>query len=138
MKARFMVWIAPVALLGALTLPAAALAQETGGADKGPSTPTTQAPAPATTQKSTATPRVRHRQIRQQRRIQQGVKSGQLTPAETKRLEVQQGKIQADKLEAKSDGKVTPQERAKLTREQNRASRTIYRKKHNARTAPPK
>ena len=81
----------------------------------------------------TATPRVTHRQLNQQARIEQGVKSGELTLGETRRLEKQQGKIQADKLMAKSDGVVTPAERAKLTREQDRASAHIYRLKHNER-----
>ena len=83
----------------------------------------------------TATPRVTKRQLKQQARIEQGVKSGQLTAGETKRLELQQAKIQADKRKAKADGVVTPAERAKLNREQNRASRKIYRLKHNNRTA---
>ncbi len=83
----------------------------------------------------TMTPRITKRQINQQRRIKQGVKSGELTPAETRRLEAQQAKIQADKQAAKADGKVTPQERRKLRREENRASRNIYRLKHNKRTA---
>jgi len=81
----------------------------------------------------TATPHVTKRQLRQQARIEQGVRSGELTPRETRRLELQQGKIQADKRKAKADGVVTPAERAKLAREQNRASRTIYRLKHNER-----
>jgi polyhydroxyalkanoate synthesis regulator phasin len=83
----------------------------------------------------TATPRVTKRQLKQQARIEQGVKSGELTAGEAKRLELQQGKIQADKARAKSDGVVTPAERAKLAREQNRASRKIYRLKHNEKTA---
>jgi len=83
----------------------------------------------------TATPQVRDRQVNQQARIEQGVKSGQLTLGETRRLEKQQGKIQADKLYAKSDGVVTPAERAKLHREQDRASANIYRLKHNDRVA---
>ncbi|HUI09193.1 MAG TPA: hypothetical protein VL221_02635 [Bacteroidota bacterium] len=83
----------------------------------------------------TATPRVARRQLKQQARIEQGVKSGELTARETKHLELQQAKIQADKRKAKSDGVVTPAERAKLAREQNRASRTIYRLKHNDREA---
>jgi len=81
----------------------------------------------------TATPRVTHRQQKQESRIEQGVKSGELTLGETRRLEKQQGKIQADKLMAKSDGVVTPAERARLTREQNHASAHIYRLKHNER-----
>ncbi len=83
----------------------------------------------------TATPHVTKRQLKQQARIEQGVKSGELTAGETKRLELQQGKIQADKRKAKADGVVTPAERAKLAREQNRASRKIYRLKHNANVA---
>ncbi len=81
----------------------------------------------------TQTPVVNQRQRNQQARIHQGVKSGQLTPRESRRLEAQQRKIQADKMAAKSDGKVTPAERRHLRREQNRASRNIYRLKHNAR-----
>ena len=83
----------------------------------------------------TATPRVTKRQQNQQGRIEQGVKSGELTKGETRRLERQQGKIQRDKRAAKADGVVTPGERAKLNREQNRASKRVYRLKHNDNTA---
>jgi hypothetical protein len=79
----------------------------------------------------TATPRVTKRQGNQQARIGQGVKSGELTKGETRRLERQQTKIQHDKRVAKSDGVVTPGERAKLNREQNRASKRVYKLKHN-------
>jgi len=89
-------------------------------------------------QQKDKTPRVQKREVRQQKRITQGVKSGHLTPKEANRLEKQQAKIRNDKVKVKSDGKVTPQERAKLTREQNRASRNIYRKKHNQKTADQK
>lgn len=78
-----------------------------------------------------ATPKVRERQVKQQARIQQGRQSGELTNKETVRLEAQQAKIQHDKKVAKSDGAVTPAERQKLQREQNRASRNIYRQKHD-------
>lgn len=81
----------------------------------------------------TSTPRVTKRQVKEHARIEQGVKSGELTPGETKALKRQQGKIALDK--AKSDGVVTQKERAKLTREQNRTSKTIYRLKHNTKTA---
>ena len=82
------------------------------------------------------TPRIDKREKRQQKRINQGVKSGALTKGEAARLEKQQAKIKNDEAAAKADGKVTPQERRKLTREQNAASRKIYRKKHNAKTQP--
>ena len=71
----------------------------------------------------TATPRVTKRQLKQQGRIEQGVKSGELTGGETRRLEREQGKIQADKAKAKSDGVVTPAERAKLARRRRRRVR---------------
>src|SRR5512147_1887409 len=84
---------------------------------------------PTTT--STKTPRVTKRQLNQQRRIGQGVKSGELTKGETRRLENEEGKIQAEKKMAKADGKVTPAERKKLRRDENKASKDIYRMKHN-------
>lgn len=80
----------------------------------------------------TATPKVTKRQAKQQARIYEGVKSGELTPKEYNRLERQEGKIAADKAKAKSDGVVTGKERAKLHREQNAVSRHIYRQKHDA------
>jgi hypothetical protein len=79
----------------------------------------------------TATPKATKRQVHQQHRIKEGVKSGELTKGEAARLEAQQGKIAVDKAKAKSDGVVTTKERAKLHREQDRASKNIYRKKHN-------
>ena len=80
----------------------------------------------------TATPNVTKRQENQQARIAQGVKSGQLTAKETEHLEAREAKIQHDKKVAKSDGAVTPAERAKLQREENHTSRAIYRQKHDA------
>ncbi len=80
----------------------------------------------------TKTPVVKERQENQQKRIAEGVKSGELTAKETEHLEGREVKIQKDKKEAKADGVVTRQERAKLRREQNRTSRAIYRQKHDA------
>ncbi len=80
----------------------------------------------------TATPRVRHSQVNQQARIREGVRSGELTKGEAVRMEARQAKIQHDKKVAKSDGIVTLEERAKLNREQNAASRKIYRQKHDS------
>lgn len=79
----------------------------------------------------TATPKVTKRQHHQQQRIKEGIKSGEVTKGEAAKLEAQQGKIAVDKAKAKSDGVVTAKERAKLQREQNRASKNIYKKKHN-------
>ena len=77
------------------------------------------------------TPEIRHQQIREQKRIYNGVRKGELTPRELGRLEMQQAKIQHDKHWAKADGIVTPCERAHIIYEQSRASRNIYLQKHD-------
>jgi hypothetical protein len=79
----------------------------------------------------TATPRIDQREANQQRRIDEGVRSGQLTPRETARLDAQQARIQRTEARAKSDGVVTAAERERLTRMQNKASRDIAREKHD-------
>jgi gas vesicle protein len=71
------------------------------------------------------------RETRQQARIYQGVDCGQITNTEYQRLEQQQGRIEAHRQRAWSDGILTPGEACLLTREQNRASRHIWRTKHN-------
>lgn len=86
---------------------------------------------------SNETPNLDKREVRQQQRITQGIKSGQLTPSETANLEARDAKLNADEARAKADGVVTKNERARLQHEANRDSKAIYRKKHNARTAPP-
>lgn len=82
-----------------------------------------------------ATPRIDQREVNQQKRIDQGVASGQLNAKETRRLDKREAKIAADEAKAKSDGKVTKAERRHLRREENRASKAIYRQKHDRQTA---
>lgn len=123
MKAMFGAMIAALAVV--IAVPATA---QTATPQTAPQT------TPPVAKAQTATPRITKRQIRQQHRIKQGVKSGELTKPEARHLEARERKIQADKKAAKADGVVTAKERAKIKREQNRASRAIYRKKHNART----
>ena len=84
---------------------------------------------------SASTPKIDQRQENQQKRIDNGVASGALTAKETANLEKREIKIEGDKEAAKADGKVTAAEHRKLTREQNRTSRAIHRKKHNEKTA---
>ncbi|MGC1413732.1 MAG: hypothetical protein WA817_00500 [Candidatus Acidiferrum sp.] len=79
---------------------------------------------------------VGQRRENQQDRIAQGAKSGQLTAGETAKLENQQRgihqQVKADR--SANGGKLTNGERRQVNREQNRASRNIYNKKHNGRT----
>jgi hypothetical protein len=77
------------------------------------------------------TPSVDTRQENQDRRIDQGVASGELTAAETARLEAQQNRIERREARFKSDGTVTRSERARLHNSQNAASRNIRRQKHD-------
>ena len=81
----------------------------------------------------TKTPVINHREHRQERRINQGVRSGELTKSEAHHLRTRENKIRNDKRMAKADGHVTRAERKHLRREENRTSRAIYRKKHNDR-----
>ena len=98
-----------------------------------------QAPAaPAAAKDPIATPKIDQRQVNQEKRIQQGVASGAVTPKEASMLEKEQNKIQSAKVAVKADGKVTKAERRKLHRAQNRASAHIKRHKHNRRTVAPK
>ena len=85
----------------------------------------------------TATPRIDAREVKQEKRIEQGVNSGQLTSRETLRVEREQKKIATVEAKDKADGVVTAKERHRLTHLQNKASKDIYRQKHDAQTAAP-
>lgn len=85
------------------------------------------------TEAQTVTPKVTKRQVNQQKRIHQGVKSGELTRKEVVHLQKQQAHIQRTKKRVKADGVVTKRERAKLHRKQTRASKNVYRAKNNNR-----
>ena len=78
------------------------------------------------------TPRIDQRQMNQDRRIDQGVASGELTKREATRLDRGQDRIENMEDKAKADGVVTRRERARLTHAQNFESRRIYRQKHDA------
>lgn len=78
-----------------------------------------------------ATPGIDKRQAEQQRRIDQGVKSGELTRREAARLEKGQAKVQRMEDKAKADGVVTAKERKQITREQDKQSKRIAREKHD-------
>lgn len=68
-------------------------------------------------------------------RIGQGIASGRLTPGEAEHVERQQGSIDAQesRMRSRDDGHLTGRDRAVLEHRENRASRHIYRAKHNRR-----
>jgi hypothetical protein len=77
--------------------------------------------------------RVNQRQDRQQQRIAKGISNGKLTAQEAARLEQQQAQIDRYEARSRADGRgLNRAERARLENKQDRASKSIYRKKHNA------
>jgi len=74
------------------------------------------------------------RQINQQGRIAQGVRSGQLTGRETRNLEFRERSINRQErfMRRANDGRLTRRDRAVLNYRLNRTSRAIYRNKHNS------
>ncbi len=76
---------------------------------------------------------VDRREARQQARIADGVRSGELTPRETARLERKEARVQREirRDRAENGGTLSPAERASIDRQQNRLSRQIYRQKHD-------
>ncbi len=93
--------------------------------------------AHADTQRGTRDPRINARQQVQRERIQQGVRSGELTRREAVRAREDQRDIRQLERAYKSDGELTRGERRDLTHEQNQASREIYREKHDAQDRAP-
>jgi hypothetical protein len=95
-----------------------------------------QTPAPVAAVKDPmATPKLDKREANQQKRIDQGVASGQLNAKETNRLDKREAKLNADEAAAKADGKVTRKERKRLEREANKDSAAIHKQKHDKQTA---
>jgi hypothetical protein len=72
------------------------------------------------------------RNVNQESRIEQGVKSGSLTNRETGKLERGQAHVDAKEARAARNGHVGKFEQAGIQRSENRQSRRIFRKKHNA------
>jgi hypothetical protein len=69
----------------------------------------------------------------QERRIEQGERSGSLTPREAGRLQHREYSLRRQDYRAhKSGGKFTYAERKRLEHEENRSSSAIYKQKHDA------
>ena len=73
------------------------------------------------------------RAARQELRIHQGVRAGQLTRRETVRLRQCRRHIRRMELRARADNQVGPRERVRLNRALDRQSARIWRLKHNGR-----
>jgi len=76
--------------------------------------------------------RVNHRQVAQKKRIGHGIKSGELTGKEAKRLSKQQAALarKEHQMRLSGDG-LSKGEAARLERAQDQLSRSIYKQKHD-------
>ena len=81
---------------------------------------------------------VGQRRANQQTRIANGIRNGSMTAGEAARAENRQQNInrQVAADRAANGGPLTGQQRRQINREQNGASRQIYREKHNAAYGP--
>ena len=77
------------------------------------------------------TPRLDAREQNQRERIAQGIRSGELTRPEARRLVRGEVRLHRHERIAKSDGVVTRAERYRLQQHADRMSRRIYRQKHD-------
>jgi hypothetical protein len=77
---------------------------------------------------------INRRETNQQKRIANGVKNGQLTPAETRRLQRGEKRLQNNekRLMAKDNGHLTKKDQRQLNREANHMSDRIAKDKHDA------
>ena len=74
------------------------------------------------------------RNVNQQARIEQGVKSGQLTNKETASLERGQAHVNRAEANAAANGHVGPVEQANIQGKENLQSARVHNKKHNVAT----
>jgi hypothetical protein len=80
---------------------------------------------------------VYQREAIQERQIQEGMRTGSLTPQEAARLEAEQRRIRETEARMRADGRLDPRERRRLERMQEKAERDIYREKHDKNVAYP-
>ena len=71
------------------------------------------------------------RNINQQKRVEQGVQSGQLTNREAGKLERGQARVTRTEARAGADGHVGAREQRNIQRRENNQSRKIYKEKHD-------
>jgi len=71
------------------------------------------------------------RNVNQEKRIEQGVKSGELTNKETGSLERGQARVDRTEARAAADGHVGKAEQANIQRKEDHQSKRIFNKKHN-------
>ena len=74
------------------------------------------------------------RNVNQQQRIEQGVKSGQLTNREVGKLESGQAKVDRAEARAGANGRVSANEQQRIQKAENQQSKRITKQKHDKQT----
>ena len=74
---------------------------------------------------------VNARQNRQEKRIEQGVASGELTNKEAAKLNKRQDKLEQKEARMRSDGELSNKERAKLQNDLRKSNKAIKKQKHD-------
>jgi hypothetical protein len=77
------------------------------------------------------------RDVNQEKRIDQGLRSGSLNTREAARLEGEEARVNRMEANAAKDGVITDREKARIERAQDKVSRDIYREKHDAQRGDP-
>ena len=77
------------------------------------------------------------RDVNQQQRIENGLKSGQLNTREAAKLEHEEAKVDRAEANALKDGKLSATEKARIDKMQNKVSNDIHADKTNAQTGNP-
>ena len=77
------------------------------------------------------------RDVNQQQRIENGLKSGQLTTREAAKLEREEGRVDRAEANALKDGKLSAGEKARIDKMQDKVSQDIHAEKTNAQTGNP-
>jgi hypothetical protein len=72
------------------------------------------------------------REAKQQARIGQGIQSGELTRREARKLHKGQKRIDQLQQQANADGTVSPKEKLKIEKAQDKQNALIYKQKHDA------
>ena len=77
------------------------------------------------------------RDVAQQKRIESGLQSGQLSTREAGKLEAGEARVERIEGNAARNGSVSATEQARITAAQNRESAAIYNQKHDAQVGNP-
>ncbi len=77
------------------------------------------------------------RDVNQQQRIEQGLKSGELNTREASRLERGEARIDRTEKRDMRDGTLSDADKAQIQKQQNRESQAIQNQKHDAQTGNP-